>query len=199
MTKNEFLNQLEDALKYLPQSEIEERISFYSEMIEDKIEEGILEEEAVASIGTVEEIVSQIVEEFPLARIVKQKITKKKKLKAWEIVLLALGSPIWLSLLVAFFAVFFSLYVSVWAVIISLWAVFVSLVASGIGGVIGGIIFIFTKNTLTGVWMLGASLVLAGLSIFSFYGCEITTKYLIILTKKAVLWIKKLLLGKDEA
>lgn len=199
MTKNEFLNQLEDALKYLPQSEIEERISFYSEMIDDKIEEGILEEEAVASIGTVEEIVSQIVEEFPLAKIVKQKITNKKKLKAWEIVLLALGSPIWLSLLVSFFAVFFSLYVSVWAVIISLWAVFVSLVASGIGGVIGGLILVFTQNTLTGVWMLGASLVLAGLSILCFYGCKIATKYLIILTKKTVLWIKKLLLGKDEA
>jgi uncharacterized membrane protein len=198
MTKNEFLKQLEDALKYLPQSEIEQRVSFYSEMIEDKIEEGILEEEAVSSIGTVEEIVSQIVEEFPLARIVKQKITNKKKLKAWEIVLLALGSPIWLSLLVAFFAVVFSLYVSVWAVIISLWAVFVSFVASGISGVIGGLIFVFTQNTLTGVWMLGASLVLAGLSIFSFYGCEIATKYLIIFTKKTVLWIKKFLLGKDE-
>lgn len=51
MTKQEFLTQLEENLLGLPQNEIEERIIFYSEMIDDKIEEGYSEEDAVSKTG----------------------------------------------------------------------------------------------------------------------------------------------------
>ena len=49
MNKQEFLVQLRNALSGLPKDDIEERIEFYSEMIEDRIEEGLSEEEAIAS------------------------------------------------------------------------------------------------------------------------------------------------------
>ena len=47
MNKEEFLNSLRKRLKGLPNNEIEERISFYSEMIDDRVEEGMSEEEAI--------------------------------------------------------------------------------------------------------------------------------------------------------
>ena len=47
MNKVEFLEQLRRGLNGLPQEEIEERVTFYSEMIDDRIEEGFSEEEAV--------------------------------------------------------------------------------------------------------------------------------------------------------
>ena len=199
MNKQEFLEALKNGLSGLPQEDIDERIDFYSEMIEDKIEEGILEVEAVASIGGVEDIVSQTVAEVPISKLVKQKIKRENKLKAWEIVLLAVGSPIWVSLLIAFLAVVLSLYVSLWAVIISLWAVFVSLVASGFSGLVGGAVFSFTGNGVSGLFIIGAALVALGLGVLCFFGCRAATKGTVILTKKMVLWFKNALLRKEKA
>ncbi len=51
MSKQEFLAQLKDGLSGLPQSDIEERVAFYEEMIDDRIEEGLSEEQAVSEIG----------------------------------------------------------------------------------------------------------------------------------------------------
>ena len=56
MTKLKFLLSLHDKLSDLPQNEVEERLSFYSEMIEDRMEEGVSEEEAVSARGSVDEI-----------------------------------------------------------------------------------------------------------------------------------------------
>ena len=99
-------------------------MTFYAEMLDDRIEEGLSEEEAVAAAGAVEEIVRQTVDETPLAKIAKERVRPKRHLKAWEIVLLALGSPVWLSLGIAAAAVILAVYVSLWDVIVSLWAVF---------------------------------------------------------------------------
>ena len=139
MGEQEFLVQLRKGLSGLPQEDIEERLMFYSEMIDDRMEEGITEEDAVAAVGTVDEIVKQVVAETPLAKITKERIKPKRRLRAGEIVLLILGSPIWLSLLIAALAVILSLYASLWSVVISLWAVFVSLIGCAFGGVVAGL------------------------------------------------------------
>ena len=53
MTKLEFLNELERQLSGLSQAEISKTTSFYSEIISDKTEDGMTEEEAVASLGSI--------------------------------------------------------------------------------------------------------------------------------------------------
>ncbi len=199
MSKQEFLAQLRKGLSGLPRDDIEERLTFYSEMIDDRMEEGLSEEEAVSAVGSVAEIVAQVVADTPLAKIAKERIRNKRRLSAGEIVLLALGSPIWLSLGVAAFAVILSLYVSLWAVIISLWAVFASLAACSIGGVFACIIITASGNGASGVAMLAAGMVCAGLSIFTFYGCNAVTKGTLILTKKMAIWIKNRFIKKEEA
>ena len=199
MSKNEFLSALQKGLSGLPGDEIEERLNFYSEIIEDRIEEGIPEEEAVLAVGTVEEIVTQAVSEIPFTKIAKERIKPKRHLKVWEIVLLALGSPIWLSLGIAVVAVILALYVSVWSIIISLWAVFGSLGICSLAGVIAGIIFICTENTFSGIAMIGIGIVCAGISIFMYYGCKIVTKGILVLTKKLAVWIKNLFIKKEVA
>lgn len=198
MTKQEFLAQLCNGLSGLPQDEIAERFTFYSEMIDDRVEEGISEAEAIDSIGPVDTIISQIVAESQAAKPVKQKGTVKKRLKAWEIVLLVLGAPIWLSLLIAAFAVVLSLYVSVWSVVISLWAVFGSFVGCALGGIAAGVGFAFSAHRLTGVAMIGAGIVCAGLSVFLFYGCKAATKGMLLLTKNIILRIKNSFTQKEE-
>jgi len=199
MSKQEFLFQLRKGLLGLPQEDIEERLTFYSEMIDDRMEEGIPEEEAVSAVGSVDKIVAQIVADIPLTKLVKEKIKPKKRLRTWEIVLLALGSPIWLSLLIAAFAIILSFYASLWAVIISLWAVFASVAACALGGVAAGIVIACSGNALSGITMLAAGIVCAGLSIFMFYGCKVAIKGILLLTKKFAVWIKNCFIKKEEA
>ena len=52
MTKAKFLKELSKLLKDLPKDEVKERLNFYSEMIDDRIEDGLSEEEAIKSIGS---------------------------------------------------------------------------------------------------------------------------------------------------
>ena len=75
MSKQEFLVQLRKGLSGLPQDDIEERLTFYSEMIDDRMEEGLSEEDAVYEIGDIDELISQIVADIPLTKLVKEKIS----------------------------------------------------------------------------------------------------------------------------
>jgi uncharacterized membrane protein len=197
MTKIKFLLALHDKLSGLPQDDVEERLNFYSEMIEDRMEEGMSEEEAVAAVGSVDEIAAQIVGDIPLTKMVKEKIKHKHRLKAWEIVLLAVGSPIWFSLLIAFLSVVVSLYVSLWSVVISLWSVFVSLIACALYGVVAGAAFSLGENALSGLAMIGAGLICGGLSVFLFYGCKAVTKGTALLAAKTVRGMKKAFVKKE--
>ena len=199
MNKTEFLLDLTEKLSPLPWEEIADRWDYYSEMIDDRVEEGMSEEEAIAELGTVDEIAAQILSDIPLSTLVKKKLKSKRRIKAWEIVLLVLGSPIWLSLLITAFAVVLALYVSLWTVIISLWAVFVSLIACALAGIAIGIFWAITGRTPAGIAMIGAGILCAGLSIFLFFGCKVSTKGAALLAKKIVLGIKRCFLKKEDA
>ena len=199
MRKDEFIAILRTKLSGLPKREVEERLAFYGEMIDDRIEEGILEEDAVNAVGNVDEVAAQIISDIPLVKCIKQKLTPKNKPGGWTIALLILGFPVWFPLLISAFAVVFSSYVSLWAVVVSLWAVFVSLAATAVGGVLGGFVLLCCGYLATGLALIGAALVCAGLGALSFYACKATTKACAVCTKNTALFIKKLCIRKENA
>ena len=63
MTKNELLMELRACLWTLPNDEVQSALDYYSEIIDDQIEDGISEQDAVASLGSVKEIASQFLGE----------------------------------------------------------------------------------------------------------------------------------------
>ena len=200
MNKQEFLLALEAALCGLPKGDVSERIDFYSEIIDDKIEEGLTEEQAVATVGSIDEIAAQILAEIPLSRLAKNKIkSKKRKLSALEIVLLILGSPIWLSLLVSAFSVVLSIYPTLWALIASLWVIMGALAGAGLGVIVGGIILAATGSSVAGAALVGVGLFSLGLAIFLFFGCEAATKGTAKLTRMIAYGLKKALTRKEAA
>ena len=199
MNKREFLSELGKRLSGLPRREVDDRLSFYGEMIDDRMEEGLSEEEAVARIGTVDEVASQIIAEIPLTKIVGERVRPKRRLRAWEIVLLVLGSPIWLSLLIALVAVILSLWVALWSVILSFWAVFVSFALGVPGGVVGGIGYLCLGHPLQGILLIGAGFFCAGVTIFLFFGCRVATVGAAKSAKRLGIWIKKRFAGKESA
>ena len=198
MNKQEFLAQLRAGLAGLPQEDLDERLSFYSEMLDDQMEEGLSEEEAVAAVGPVEEIVRQIIADTPLAKLAKERIRPRRRLKAWEIVLLVLGSPVWLTLGLAAVIVIFALYVVLWSVSVSLWAVFAALSAGSIGGVLACVGSVTGRVGGSGLAILAAGMVCAGLAIFLFFGCRAATKGILALTKNIAAWTKRCFLRKED-
>lgn len=198
MTKTEFALALTAQLEGLPFEEVEERIDFYLEAVDDRMEEGLTEEEAVAALGAVDGIVAEILADIPLTRLVAEKIKPRRRLSPWEIVLIAVGSPLWISLLAAFFAVDLSIYVSIWSVCVALWAAEAAFVGSAFGGVVGGIAFIATGNVPGGLFLLGCGIALVGLSILFFMGCKAMTKGILLLTKKIAIAVKKLFIRKEK-
>jgi uncharacterized membrane protein len=199
MNKQEFLFVLRENLQGLPQSDIEERLTFYQEIIEDRIEEGFSETEAVEAVGSVEKIVAQIVADTPFTKIAKERINPKRHLKLWEILLLAVGSPLWLSLGIAILAIIFALYIALWSVMITLWAIPISLFMCALGSFIAGIVFARNSATLTGIAMIATGLLCAGLSIFMFFGCKGATKGILILTKESALKLKNCFIRKGNS
>ena len=126
-----------------------------------------------------------------LKQVVANREDKTKK------ALIIIGFPLWFPLLIAALAVVLAVYVSIWSVIISLWAAFASVTACSFSGIVVGIGFIITKNITSGVALIGAGLVLAGLSIFLFFGCKAATNGTIYLTKKMVLSVKNSFIKKE--
>lgn len=198
MKKNEFIIQLIYGLSSLPQSELEDRVAFYSEMIDDRMEEGLSEEDAVADIGSVDSVVNQIIADTPLTSIIKERIRRRKKPGAWGITLLAVGSPIWISLIAAAYAIIVSVYASIWAVVVSLWASFGTMVGVGVGGILGGVLLIGLGKLPAGFGLIGCALVCGGLAILMFYACKYATIAMVWLTKKIALLIKKCFTKKGE-
>ena len=125
------------------------------------------------------------------------KMETHRRLKTGEVVLIVLGFPVWFSLLLAGVAVLVSLIVVLWSLIVSLWAVFASLVACGLALVTRGIVLAALGNGLSGIAVMGAGLICAGLAIFLQFGCKAATKGSCFLTKMAVIcWFRRKEAGK---
>lgn len=190
MDKQTFLAQLCDRLSGLPEEDIQERLSFYSEMIDDRMEDGLTEEEAVAGIGSAEDVMAQVMSEIPLPRLVRDKVRPHRALRVWEILFLILGSPIWLSLLVAALAVLLSVYIVIWAVDVVLWVTDLSMACGSVGCMVTACIFLSQKNGWAALALFGAALAAAGLSILLFFGSRYVTRGILVLTKTILIRIK---------
>lgn len=195
MNKEQFLIELAAALAGLPEEDIEKSLEYYSEMIDDRTEDGLSEEEAVAALGTIADIRAQIIKDTPLPKIIKEKVKPKRSLSALEITLIIVGSPIWFSLLVAAVAVVFSVYVTLWSVIIAFFAVDIAFFAGALAGILASLPVFITGNAAAGLLLIGAGLLCAGLGLLWFFLCIGTTKGIVWLTK---VFIKSLLIPKGD-
>ena len=171
MNKRKFLLRLKRALRGCSPSEIQSRLAFYSEMIDDRVEEGVSEKEAIQAIGNPDDIASEIRMELN-----ERPKKEKRPLGTGAKILIAVGSPIWLSLLIAASAVVFSLVISLAAVVFSVFVcmfaalicVFAAVFALGVSALaclIAGIACAFEGMFIQLLLWTGVSFVCAGLCI----------------------------------
>lgn len=214
MKKEEFLIELRKRLNGLPKEDIDERISFYSEMIDDRIESrkteevesfktnevesDKIEEEVINEIGSVDEVIADIAKDTPMLSLVKQKIKPKRRVAAWEIVLIILGFPIWFPLLLVGLILFTVGYFILWILEFVLYIVDVAMLVAG-----GGSFVVFLMALTDGkllISYLGMSLAAFGLAGLLFVACFYSTKGVIKLTKRNAIAIKSWFIkgGKNE-
>ena len=79
MNKKEFLAALRAGLAGLPEADVQHWLDFYSEIIDDRMEEGMTESEAVADVGSVHTIVTQILSETSKRTATGSSTTKSSK------------------------------------------------------------------------------------------------------------------------
>lgn len=198
MTKHEFLSELRQRLSGLPREDIEKSVEYYSEIIDDQIEDGIPEEQAVEAMGSAAKIANQILMDTPLPKLVKAKAKPHRALKAGEIALLILGAPLWLCLLFAGVMTVFAIYVSLWAVIASLYVTVLALGVGAVAGVIGFGVLIAQHSFVQAVFCLGMGLMLAGIGILFFFGCGLISKGVVLGSKKVLLAMKSCFVGRGK-
>lgn len=197
MTKQEFLFALRQRLDGLPEDDVVRSIDYYTEMIEDRMEDGLDERSAVDAIGTVEEVAEQILSEIPMTKLVKKRVKSKEGRSVLSLILIIVGSPIWASLLIVFAAVVFSLYVVIWSLVAVAWAVDASVAACGIAGIgIAGVYLFVGYPFALSLFCIGAGLLCAGLAIYLFFAGKAATRGMVKLSRSMWLGMKRLVVGK---
>ena len=197
MDKHDFLTALYSRLHTLPEEDARRSVDYYCEMIDDRIEDGLSEDEAVAAVGDVDEIAATILVNTTLPQPVVIQEKPRRKKRWWEIVLLILGSPLWFALLVAAAAVIFSIWICLWCVVICLYAVSASLAASAVGCVAGG--FLMVGGVPEFLMALGVALACGGMAVLFFLLSKLATKGMIQLTKWIGKMIKRIFTRKEQA
>ncbi len=209
MTKEEFLNELRSRLSFLPSSEVAPFISYYREMIEDRMEEGMSEADAVAGLGDIGRIVEVIQYDMPVTSLVVSSVKEKtnqakaraeSRWPAWGkgllVALLIIGSPLWISLLIAAGAVLFSLLAVKLSVIIAVAAVVVALAVASLAALVFGCVMLFSEPA-AGVALIGAGLLGIGLTILAYLLAVIVIKGIFQLIKLFIRWIKGLFVKRE--
>ena len=197
MTKEQFLYALRMRLSQLPEPEIQKSLSYYDEMISDLMDDGMTEYEAVDHIGDVGEVAEQILSEQPLSTLIKTKVKPRRGWTPLAIVIAVIGSPIWLSILIALCAIGISLYVTMIAIAISVFAVVISLVVAGIGMIIAA--FLSFAHSVGGMLaLIGGGIAVIGLGVLAFIAAKYIVKGLVLLTKSIGRWVKSLFIKREE-
>ena len=193
MKKKEFLKELENSLKGLPQRDIDERVEFYSEMIDDRIEDGKSEEQAVAEIGSIDEVVDQIAKDTSLVKLVKNKIKPKKSISGLGILLLVLGFPLWFPLLITFFVLVLVCFIVMWVLVIVTYAVEAALF--GAAGIYGAAALAQMADGLSNKGSLGLSIACVGAALLFIFVCIAATKLTFKINKSILTGIKRSFIG----
>ncbi len=151
MTKSEFLGSLENELKGIP--DYERIVDYYREMIEDRMEDGMSEGDAVANLDSIDSIRDRLIGETPLPKIINAKASRP--ISSLNVVLLIIGFPVWFPLLLSAGVVIFSLLVVAAALVFSFYAIVFALAFGGIVGFIAAF-FRFGTNMPYAVFNIGA-------------------------------------------
>ncbi len=197
MKKLEFIKELRSRLKGYPKDVVDNAVNYYSECIDDAVEDGHNEEEAVRALGSMDEIVRNTLKDVPLSKLVKNKVKPDHRLNAFEIIILIIGFPLWFPLLMTACAIFFAFYVV-------LWSLFIAFAATAFGLVAGGLVALiasfpaFGAGIGFGLMSLGAALLCIGIGMVLIACLPLLVKGVLAIGRGFLLGVKALFIRKGD-
>jgi uncharacterized membrane protein len=171
MNKEEFLRDLMKQLSSLGETECDKFTTYYDEMINDYMEDGYTESQAVDKIGAPKCIAKNIIEEQESTILVESSVARK----LFQIVLLILGFPLWGSIL----SVIIILVLCACIIILCIPFVTGVIALAGFGGglwSIAGSLFCLKQGIHIVVTQIGFGILLLGISIL----CMLITQFSIV-------------------
>lgn len=201
MNKSEYLGGLRRSLAGLPGQEIDRTVAFYGEIIDERMEEGLSEEDAVRGMEAIDVIARRLHAEFaPEAEEPHGTDKPRSKGKgALKWTLLIAGFPIWFPLLIAAGALLFSFFVVIWSLIISLVAAAFSICIAGIASIAYGA-YTMVHSVSLGLISLGGGFVCAGIAVLVAYPLARFVGWLargsIWILRKPMEWLAGLMKGE---
>ena len=192
MKKEAFLRALEGLLEGMSAEERARALEFCAESIDDRVEDGMDEEAAVAALGDVETVARGLLADRPLGAVVRERVRRESN--AGRVVLLICASPLLLTL----FAVGLSVYAALWAAMISIYAAVASLLIAGAACALGGVALIFMQGAAPGLCLCGAGLVSFALGLLLIAPMKAAGKGLWKLTKAFGRGCKRLIVGRRK-
>lgn len=170
MNKTQFCALLENKLKpYLSPKEMYKTLNFFEEMIDDRIDEGLSEEEAVSQLGDIDIIVDQILDEHNIGK--KQtklvwRFVPRKIPKELGFIITVLLLPVWITI----FALGASLFIVILSIIFS---IVLTIIAIFIGGILlilkSPFYLIYERNISYFLDTLGFGFVNTGIGLIGIY------------------------------
>lgn len=207
MNRQQFIDAVTGRLAYLPLAETEKFIDFYIEAIDDRIEDGMSEEEAVAAMGSIDSVVHAIESEIPLSTIVKQRVKSSRERSerdgghsAWWIVLAVLGSPVWLTLACVLLALVVTVFAVAPALVVTAFAVLVVFAVTAVLMLVYSVSRLLTAGLSAALMCLGLALLLAGAGAALLSPCVMLARLMVKLPLRFWRWIKGLFIdrGRNE-
>ena len=180
MRKNEFINELKSRLRGYPKDVVQNAVNYYSECIDDAVEDGRSESEAVRALGDMDEIVRNTLKDVPLTKLVKERVKTNHKLSGFEILILILGFPLWFPLLI------------VWSVILAFAITAIALLIGGLGVALTSAGAFMTGAVGAGVFTIGGGLACFGASLILLGFVPLLAKGGISIGKWFLLGVKRL-------
>jgi uncharacterized membrane protein len=186
MNKTAFLHTLDQRLESLAESDRKRSVNYFSEIIDDRVEEGMREEAAVAELESMDDIVERILseKENPEEGKMEQEPQKIRRFPLWlTVLLLVLGSPLWVPLFLMAISLTTTVYILIWLVLACVYLTGVSLVIGGVAG-----FFLIPSTAViygvpSAVFMAGAGFLCIGLGILLFFPASWLAKWVVKLTK----------------
>ena len=197
MDKIDFIRKLRAGLDGIPDEDINHWCEYYSEIIYDRIDDGMSEEEAVSTLGAPESIVKEILSDTSFVNLVKRKVKKDSSIHGLSIAAIIIGAPVWIPILISVIALLLSVYVTLWSLVIAVWSVAVSFLVASIGTLFVSIRYLVETGVYEFSLAFGITLVLVGVGIFAILFSRLIAKALINLTKACIRKLKLFFVGKE--
>ena len=170
MNKTQFCALLENKLKpYLSPKEMYKTLNFFEEMIDDRIDEGLSEEEAVSQLGDINIIVDQILDEHNIekkqTKLVWRFVPRKIPTELGFIITILL-LPVWITVVAVATSHFIVILSIIFSIVLTIIAIF-------IGGILlilkSPFYLIYERNISYFLDTLGFGFVNTGIGLIGIY------------------------------